>query len=161
VRLDEAADDAHLDAGQRREESLGSVDYDVWWCESCEDVKIERNAQRSAYGKCGHCGYVTASTSSHTVATATYDRQGKVQVTTCCGHCNHESSHIRYTARLERPLPSRPVVRSASSSSSDDDSESSGGGRSSGRGSSGSWGDDDSSSSGGGRSSGSGSSGSW
>ena len=33
--LDEAADDAFLDEGSQLEESIKSVDYDVWQCPSC------------------------------------------------------------------------------------------------------------------------------
>ena len=36
VHLDEQADDAHLDTGQRFEEQLESVDYDVWVCPTCQ-----------------------------------------------------------------------------------------------------------------------------
>ena len=37
VRLDEASDDAALSAGQQVEERLGSVDYDVWACPTCDE----------------------------------------------------------------------------------------------------------------------------
>ena len=36
--LDEVSDDAHLSDAEQKEEHLGSVDYDVWACQSCGDV---------------------------------------------------------------------------------------------------------------------------
>jgi uncharacterized protein len=40
VRLDEQADDAHLDSGQQLEEKLDSVDYDVWVCPTCQYAMV-------------------------------------------------------------------------------------------------------------------------
>ncbi|HZI08754.1 MAG TPA: TPM domain-containing protein [Myxococcus sp.] len=127
VRLEEAEDDRHLDAGQRREEGLGSVDYDVWWCEPCQDALVERyGAFFTSYARCSRCDYVTADKTTRTLRSATYDRGGEVEVTKRCGHCGHVS-----TSRHSTPKRTR--------SSSSSRSSSFGGGRSSGGGSSGSW----------------------
>ncbi|HZH78190.1 MAG TPA: TPM domain-containing protein [Archangium sp.] len=124
-RLSENVDDAHLDAGQRREEKLGSVDYDVWWCRECCDAQVERyNAWTSRYSTCPSCDYATKSESTTTLVAATYDHGGTVKVTVTCGHCSYGNTFTRSTPQL---------TRSSSSSSSF------GGGRSSGGGSSGSW----------------------
>ncbi|NOK21713.1 TPM domain-containing protein [Corallococcus carmarthensis] len=132
ARLDEARDDAHLDPGQRKEESLGSVDYDVWWCESCEDGTVERYGRFfSGFARCKRCRYVTAKETSRTLRSATYDHGGEVEVTARCTHCDHVTTSRHSTPRRTRP--------SSSSSSSSSRSSSSGGGRSSGGGSSGSW----------------------
>ena len=127
-RLDEHADDAHLDRGQRHEESLGSVDYDVWWCERCEDAQVEGyGAWISSYERCRSCDYKTAQSRSHTRVAATYDHGGVVDVTVSCTHCGHQHSFTRHTPRRTR------------SSSSGSSSGGYGGGSSSGGGSSGRW----------------------
>lgn len=128
--LDEDSDDEHLDQGQLREESLGSVDYDVWWCTSCEDAQVERyGAWFTSYSKCPSCDYKTKSESSTTLVSATYDHGGTVRVTVTCKHCSYHDTFTRSTPKLTRP----------SSSSSSSGGSSFGGGRSSGGGSSGSW----------------------
>lgn len=125
--LSENVDDAHLDAGQRREEKLGSVDYDVWWCRECCDAQVERyGAWVTSYSTCPGCDYKTKSESTTTLVSATYDHGGTVRVTVDCKHCSYHNTFTRSTPKL---------VRSESSSSS----SSFGGGRSSGGGSSGSW----------------------
>ena len=133
TRLDEAEDDTHLDAGQRREESVGSVDYDVWWCNPCEDAIVERyGAFFTRYARCAQCRFVTADKTTRTVLAATYDHGGQVEVTLSCKHCGHVSHSRHSTPRLTRSS-------SSSSSSSSRGGSSFGGGRSSGGGSSGSW----------------------
>ncbi|MCY1041868.1 TPM domain-containing protein [Corallococcus sp. bb12-1] len=132
LRLGEVEDDAHLDAGQRVEESMGSVDYDAWWCEPCSDVLIERyGAFFTSLARCTQCNYVTGKQSSRTLRSATYDHGGEEEVTVRCAHCAFVSVSRRSTPRRTRP--------SSSSSSSSSSRSSSGGGRSSGGGSSGSW----------------------
>ena len=37
-RIEEFADDEHLEEGQRLEERLESIDYDVWRCDDCGEV---------------------------------------------------------------------------------------------------------------------------
>ena len=127
-RLSEEADDPHLSAGQRAEEQLGSVDYDVWWCGRCNDALVLRYGTIfTRYSRCRSCDHKTSSSSSVTLVHATYDHGGTVEVTESCQFCNHVHRYTRHTARL---------TRSDSSSSS---SSSFGGGSSSGGGSSGSW----------------------
>jgi uncharacterized protein len=130
IRLTEEDDDRHLDKGQRHEERVGSVDYDVWWCDSCQNALVERyGAFFTSYARCSECDYVTSDKTTRTLRSATYDSEGEVEVTLSCGHCNHVSTSHHTTPRL---------VESSSSSSSSSDS-SFGGGSSSGGGSSGSW----------------------
>jgi uncharacterized protein len=132
VRLDERADDVHLDKGQRLEEKMGSVDYDVWWCDPCEDALVDRyGALFTFHVRCDRCHYVTVKKTSRTLRAATYDHGGEVEVTRNCHHCHHTSTSRHSTPRRTRS--------SSSSSSSSRSSSSFGGGRSSGGGSSGSW----------------------
>jgi uncharacterized membrane protein YgcG len=141
-RLAEDEDDVHLSEGQRAEEGLKSVDYDVWYCGRCDDTLVlDYSAFFSGYGKCQSCSFKTATSSSTTIQHATEYTHGLVRVTERCSHCSHVHSYERLTAKLQ-PRRSSSSSRSSSWSSSSSSSRSSGGfggGRSSGGGSSGSW----------------------
>lgn len=129
-RLTEADDDAHLSDGQRSEEQLRSVDYDVWFCGRCNDALVLRyGAWFSRYGDCSSCGFKTMSSSSTTLRAATQYSTGLVRVTETCKHCGKVSTYERVTARLPKPSSSSSSSWSSGSSRS---SGSFGGGRSSG-----------------------------
>lgn len=133
-KLNEQTDDPHLNPGQRMEEQLGSVDYDVWWCGRCNDAMVLRyGAIFTRYGHCEGCGHKTATSTSNTLVEATYSHGGTVEVTERCASCPHVNTYTRYTAQLTRSDDSSSSSYSSSSSSSF------GGGSSSGSGSSGSW----------------------
>lgn len=137
-RLSDELEDAHLSSGQQKEESLGSVDYDVWRCGRCDDTLVLRyGAFFSSYGTCSSCNFKTAQSSSRTLRHATEYSGGLVEVTERCSHCAHVHTYQRTTARITRSSSSSS--RSSWSSSSSRSSSSYGGGRSSGGGSSGSW----------------------
>lgn len=139
-RLSEVAEDAHLSMGQRTEERLGSVDYDVWYCGRCNDALVARyGALFTRYGQCTGCGFKAATSSSRTVTHATEYSTGLVEVTQRCSNCTHVGTSTRVTARIQRTSSSSSTRSSWSSSSSSRSSSSWGGGRSSGGGSSGSW----------------------
>src|SRR5690606_35508155 len=56
--LPEQEDDVHLDAGQRTEERIGSMDYQFYHCTQCAFSKlIDKRKWFSGYGKCGRCNY--------------------------------------------------------------------------------------------------------
>ena len=123
--LDEARDDAHLEPAELKEESLASVDYDLWACSACPNVtKLRYGAWFSSYAKCTKCGAKTKSSAETTLVAATYDHGGRVRVDEHCEFCGYRHSFERSTPRK---------TRSSSSSSGF------GGGSSSGRGSSGRW----------------------
>ena len=150
LRLDEVADDDHLDHGERTEESVASVDYDIWCCSACPHVlKLRYGAWWTSYARCPQCHAVTRSSSRTTLVAATYDRGGKVQIDEACAACSYRNRFIRHTPRRTRPsthgrgsfgppgggggsFGSRSGGGSSSGSSA-------GGGRSSGRGGGGGW----------------------
>ncbi|WP_157665211.1 TPM domain-containing protein [Mariniblastus fucicola] len=139
VLLDEVKDDEFLDPPERLEERIGSVDYDVWACLTCEEViKIRYGKFWTRYSFCPKCGYATRSKITRTLIHATTSHGGKVLVEEKCANCDYYDRHTYYTPR---------VVKSSSSSSSGFGGGSSGGGFSGGFG--------------GGSSSGGGASGSW
>lgn len=133
--LGDAAEDKHLSAAQLTEESLRSVDYDVWWCGRCNDVLVLRyGAIFSRYSACGGCGAKTMSSTCTTLERATEWSGGLERIDESCQHCSYKNSYTRTTARLQSSSSSDSSWSSSSSSSS-----SFGGGSSSGGGSSGSW----------------------
>lgn len=132
VRLGEVEDDAYLAAGERTEERIGSVDYDVWHCAQCNvAVKVRWGAFFTRYGRCPSCQNKTKSASTTTLRSATEYSEGLVRVEEECAFCSYRRTYTRTTPRIVRS--------SSSSSSSSFSSSSSSGGGSSGSGSSGSW----------------------
>lgn len=144
-RLGEDAEDPYLEKGQLLEETLGSVDYDVWFCSADSEVLIEKYVLTSSYTDCGECKRVTSHViRSWTIKSPTYETTGEGGEEHVCKNCGYKKETRYVISKL---------VRSSSGSSSS--SSSSGGSyRSSGSGSSGG-------SFGGGRSGGGGSGGSW
>ncbi len=125
-RLSESADDAHLNQGQKIEESVKSKDYDVWVCAKDGSVIIEAyNRWFSGFGACPSCSYRTLHSRRTTLISATKSSSGRARVDYDCRYCQHHYSE-------EVTIP-----RVSSSSSSSGSSFS--GGSSSGGGASGSW----------------------
>ncbi len=125
--LPEADDDKFLDKGQRAEEMVESINYDVWLCE-CGQHRVDRYRLWSSYKKCPSCSYRTSKTTSETISAATYTSSGQARVTTQCSNCSHHSVSYRTIPKL---------TRSSSSSSSGGSYGGGGGGGSFGGGSSG------------------------
>jgi len=147
--LSEAEDDAHLSAGQVREEQLGSVDWRVHQCPQCANTRTFASASWfSGYSRCPSCKNKTRSTKSRTLRHATQYRGGLVEITESCGFCSHSRTYQRSTA----PLP-RVVVSSGRGGGSGGFGGSGGGGFGGGSGGGGSFG--------GGRSGGAGGGSSW
>ena len=126
VLLSERDEDRYLTAAQQSEESVESVDYDVWECKSCfNHIILPYEKQGSKYGKCPHCQAKTYGLYADVVRIrATQFREGMGEKTYLCRHCQHR--HVQaYT------IPKLPVVVAGGV----------GGGRGSGGGfSGGSWG---------------------
>ncbi|HEX2618657.1 MAG TPA: TPM domain-containing protein [Phototrophicaceae bacterium] len=136
-RLDEVADDEFLDDGQRREEALQSVDYDVWKCTSCNTHQVfAYGAMMSGYRECVQCHYRTMGTHSRVIDGADCYSSGLREVTHSCDNCG-------YRRTFEETIPRKDCTdhssSHSSSSSSSHSSGSFGGGHSSGGGASGSW----------------------
>jgi uncharacterized protein len=129
VRLVELADDSHLSSGQKPEEQLKSVDYDVWTCPTCPQViQFRYGTFFTRYARCPSCRHVTKSKSVNRVRSPTKWSSGLKTITERCSNCG-------YTAERTHVLPQLDDDHSSSSWSS----SSSGGGSSSGAGASGSW----------------------
>ncbi|MBI1948803.1 MAG: TPM domain-containing protein [Deltaproteobacteria bacterium] len=130
-RLGEEVDDRHLSSGEKAEERLGSVDYDIWCCPECGDMKKLRwGALITRFSSCPSCNFRTRSSTSRTINAATQYSSGLAEITERCGHCDYARTYTRTIPRLPKPSTSSSSSRSSSSGSR---------GSSSGRGSSGSW----------------------
>jgi hypothetical protein len=57
--LSESEEDVHLDLGKQAEESVFSLDYDVWIDEKTNDIKIEKYQGHLTALRCGNCGFYT------------------------------------------------------------------------------------------------------
>ena len=131
-KLSETEDDQYLEKGQIAEETVKSIDYDVWVSGEEGDVLIQKYKRWfSKYNSCPNCKYKTYYKEYDIVITAaTYSSSGTGERKYCCTNCGH-SKTTRYT-----------IPRKTKSSSSSSSSSSWGGGSSSwgGGGGGGSWG---------------------
>jgi uncharacterized protein len=142
ARLDEASDDVYLDSGQKMEEFLQSVDYDVWKCGGCGNHQLlPYPTLFSGKSACPSCRYRTVSTTRTVLEQPTYDWGGREEVIRDCRQCGFHDSQIVHLPQLTRPTHHHHSSSSGGSSfsSSSSSSSSSGGGFSSGGGASGSW----------------------
>ena len=143
TRLDEVSDDVYLDSGQKVEELLKSVDYDVWKCPNCDTHELHRYGVFLAdFKSCPQCHYHTLGSSQKTIRSATYESSGSARITRTCRHCKHKSSEIITLPKLRHSSSSGSGSSSGGSSydSGGSSGSSFGGGSSSGSGgASGSW----------------------
>ncbi len=136
IRLDEVSDDVHLDSGQKLEELLSSIDYDVWKCPNCNfHTIIGYKNWFSGLSKCPQCRYRTLKTTSTILDHPTETSTGSQRVTKDCQNCSYHDEDIVILPRKTRSDSSS----SSSFGSSSSGGSSFGGGSSSGGGASGSW----------------------
>ncbi len=143
IRLDEASDDMYLDSGQRAEEYLKSVDYDVWVCQQCNAKSVyPYRAWFSGYSVCHQCRHRTLEKTSTVTDRPTTSSTGRKEIFEECRHCDYTHTETVILPRVEENNNDSWSSSSSSSSSwssSSSSSSSFGGGSSSGGGGSGSW----------------------
>ena len=100
VRLSEAADDAELTPGQRTEEKVGSIDYDVWACPLCDERLVIPYRRWSSYEACPKCGNRTVKKTSRTITAATTMSTGLEEITLACAFCDWRDVTRRTTPRI-------------------------------------------------------------
>jgi uncharacterized protein len=101
VRLDEVADDEHLEPGQRLEEQLKSVDYDVWVCPTCRyALTVPHKAWFSRYSQCPSCKRRTLESNSTTIVPATTASTGLQEVHERCRNCSWSRRYTRVIPRI-------------------------------------------------------------
>ncbi|MDZ4727754.1 MAG: TPM domain-containing protein [Leptospira sp.] len=130
-KLNEMEDDKHLSAGERTEEKIQSVDYDIWFCNSCDKILKEKYSGNSPASKCKKCGFETfRNVSVKVIRSANYEHGGEEIHHDECAHCHHSETRKVTTPKLTKP----------SNSSNSYGGSSSGSGSWTSGGSSGSWG---------------------
>jgi uncharacterized protein len=128
TRLPETAEDEFLEKVKQLEETLHSVDYDVWKCPSCPHHFVLRYPRWfSKYGKCPHCRNRTKSRAERTIRPASTSSSGLAKVTESCEFCTYHRTYDRTIPR---------VSESSSNGSSSSGGSSFGGGSSGGGGAS-------------------------
>ncbi len=136
-RLDEVAEDEYLSKESQFEETLKSVDYDVWKCNACGEISLEAYInEKTEYSECPKCKtHAFYTSSSTTKVAATTSHSGKNEIVKTCKYCNH-----RHVSTETIPMIVISSSSNSSSSSSSSDSGGSwGGGDSGGGGASSSW----------------------
>jgi uncharacterized protein len=93
--LSEEEEDDHLEVGEQVEEKMGSMDYDVWWCDHCHDVEVlPHKPLYTPYASCDRCQYNTVKQFSTPLPSGTWGTR-YVQVTLECQSCHHSVSFKR------------------------------------------------------------------
>lgn len=89
-RLSERDDNAFLTPQEDKEEQIGSVDYDVWMCDNCQNVEVFGYENESTrYTECPHCHAKAFSlTRNHVVIPATTLAAGRGEKIYSCSYCN-------------------------------------------------------------------------
>jgi uncharacterized protein len=102
ARLAGASEAAALTDGQRAEQRVGSIDYDVWGCAQCDArvVLPYHQAQLRAHERCPGCAHWTAAVERRTVRAATAALEGLVEITCACVHCGWGDVQQHHTSRL-------------------------------------------------------------
>ncbi len=139
ILLDEKKDDEYLQKSQVLEESIKSVDYDVWLCPACPShYVLGYNSKFSKYKACSYCGTKSSFLQSDvTKVVATYDSRGSGEKTHKCMYCKKVSTEEYAIPQLIRSSGSSSSGFSSGSSSSSGGSFS--GGSSGGGGAGSSW----------------------
>jgi uncharacterized protein len=104
TRLTDATEAAALTDGQRAEQRVGSIDYDVWACARCDARAVlpYHQAQLRAHERCPGCAHWTAAVERRTVRAATTSHEGLVELTSACAHCGWGDVQQHHTSRLTK-----------------------------------------------------------
>jgi uncharacterized protein len=132
--MSEATEDEFLSTETIFEETLKSVDYDVWRCNLCGDFHYEMYINpKTRFTQCPKCStYALYAAGSSTKVAATTSSSGIMEVVKQCKYCNKKTI-------VEEDIPMISTSTDSSSSSSSDSGGSWGGGDSGGGGASSSW----------------------
>ncbi|MEM7130195.1 MAG: TPM domain-containing protein [Chloroflexota bacterium] len=145
MMLDEEEDDMYLDSGQKAEEYLKSVDYDVWLCPNCDLHNVYPHPARfTRYSQCPTCSYITVDKYDNVLQRPTVYSTGEKQIVADCQHCTYNRTETVVIPRVRKQVSvprggSSHRTSSSRPSFSSSSSRTFGGGRSGGGGASGSW----------------------
>lgn len=86
-KLDEKLDDSALTNEEGLEETLGSMNYVVYVCDTCDERLIIPRVRWSSYQKCPKCKRRTLKRDLKTLVKATYKTAGQAELTKECKNC--------------------------------------------------------------------------
>jgi uncharacterized protein len=135
--LSEEEDDTVIDEGERFEEEIGSVNYDVWRCTApgcSERLVIPRKHWMSGYSDCPNCHRRALTSKTVTIVPATQSSTGLEETTTTCAFCKASRTTRHVTPVLPTPSSSSSSGSSFSGSSGGSSSSFGGSGSSAGGG---------------------------
>jgi uncharacterized protein len=137
-KLSESEEDQYLTQSQQFEETIRSVDYDVWKCKNCESIEMWFYlGRKSKYQPCPKCQTIAYhSVSMRTIESASYTSSGKGEEVHACKFCGHTKKSVFTIAQL---VASTSSSSSSSFSGGGSSGGSWGGGSSGGGGASSSW----------------------
>lgn len=100
--LSESEEDVHLDEGQRAEEKIFSVDYDVWVDEDSDYVKVEKYRGHLHAEKSPTCGYYTLRViREEIIESPTTEREGTLVKHYQCSYTGYKTQKVFNIARLK------------------------------------------------------------
>ena len=100
--LSEEEEDVHLDDGQRAEENIFSVDYDVWVDEASDYVKVEKYRGHLHAEKSPTCGYYTLRVvREEIIESPTVEREGTLVKHYECSYTRYKTQRVFNIARLK------------------------------------------------------------
>lgn len=139
-KLTEKEEEVYLSEAQQMEETLRSIDYDVWKCTACASVEYWFYLKpHTRYSHCPECNTMAYySLSKHTVTNPTYSSSGSGEEVHACKFCGHQKKSSYSIPRLTRGSTSGHSG-SGSGFSSSSSGGSWGGGSSGGGGASSKW----------------------
>ena len=140
-KLTEKTEDEFLSKEMQMEETLKSVDYDVWKCKGCQSIEMSFYLNnRSKYEPCPKCKTIAYhSVSKRTIKSASYSSSGSGEELHRCEFCGYDKKTKYTIAQLVASSSSSSSGSSSFGSSSSSSGGSWGGGSSGGGGSSSSW----------------------
>ncbi len=128
-RLGETDDDALLSTSQRFEETIRSVDYDVWHCTCGETLPpLPYKKLISQYSECPTCKVRARTTTTRTIRAATTTSTGEAEKTFYCEACKRTQKTQVTLSRLSSSASSGGGSSSSGGSSFGGSGGSSGGG---------------------------------
>jgi hypothetical protein len=105
VLLSEEEEDAYLDEGMQAEENAFSVDYDVWYCKTSGDVKIEKYLGHLHAEQCSSCNYQTLRIiKEEIVEKPSAEKDGLLMKYYKCSYCGHKvkkEQHLKLSSNLK------------------------------------------------------------
>nr|WKN37909.1 hypothetical protein K4G66_04205 [Tunicatimonas sp. TK19036] len=101
--LSEDEEDVHLDEGQQAEESIFSVDYDVWVDEATGETQIEKYKGHLHAEKSPTCGYYTLRVvREEIIESPTEDKEGVLVKHYECSYTKYKTQKVFNIAKLKK-----------------------------------------------------------